>query len=216
MHRIFCVFILLLLVAGCATTKITAFRDPAFATKSFSSVVVFEQGMALDAALEVEKKVCAKIQPTPCVLGKNILPPIRQYTLEEVQFRLFNSKADGILFVALVGDKSDTRYLGAISNSTAYGFENTTGTVNFFGNSAYWNATTQSSVSSQTMTIPIYRFHRVAYGQIGLFDLETGNIVWRGEIKVEGKGAANITDSVFIDSATSKIAQELRTAQLIR
>lgn len=129
MHRIFCVFIFLLLVAGYATTKITAFRDPAFATKSFGSVVIFAQGMALDAALEVEKQVCAKIQPTHCVLGKNILPPIRQYTLEEVQYHILKSQADGILLVALVGDKSDTRYLGTFSNSTAYGYANTTGTA---------------------------------------------------------------------------------------
>lgn len=205
-----------MLIMGCATTKITAFRNPAYANKSFSTIVVFAQGMVLDAALEVERQVCAKIQPTPCVSGKNILPPIRQYSNEEVETILNNSRAQGILFVALIDDKSDTRYLGAISNSNSYGTANTTGTANFYGNNAYWNASTRGSVSTHTTMMPVYGFSRVAYGQIGLFDRESGDIVWRGDIKVEGQGALNVTDEAFIDSATSEITKELRAVQLVK
>ena len=172
--------------------------------------------MALDAAVEVEKQVCVKIQPTPCALGKTILPPIRQYSPEEVEMSLSNSKAQGILFIALVDDKSDTRYMGTMSNSNSYGTATTSGTANFYGNSAYWNSTTHGSMTTNTTTTAVYSHTRVAYGQLGLFDRASGRIVWKGEIKIEGKGAVNVTDSVFIDSATGKISEELRAAQLVR
>ncbi len=57
MSRVAMVLSVGLLLSGCATSKITAFRDLAFATKRFESIVVFAQGMALDGQVEVERQV---------------------------------------------------------------------------------------------------------------------------------------------------------------
>lgn len=192
------------ILSGCAHSEITAFRDLAFATKQFESIVVFAQGMTLDNAVEFERQLCEKVAPTPCVSGQSVLPPTRQYTAEEVQHYLAQSGADGVLFIGLVADQTDTRYMGTITSSSA------SGSINFYGNSAYWSSTGQSA------STPVYSSIRVAFGQLALFDRRSGDIAWRGEIKVTGKGKWwNRTDSAFISSATSKIVRELKEAGLI-
>jgi hypothetical protein len=120
-----------------------------------------------------------------------------------------------VLFVALVSDQSDTRYFGSMTTASASASAYSSGTLNFYGNSAYWNGSTYGSASGQSVSTAVYMFSRVAYGQLGLFDIASGKIAWRGEIRVEGRGRANVTDSAFISSATSKIASELKSSGLV-
>ena len=215
MRRITCFLISACLLSGCATSKITAFRDPDFATKQFTALVVFAQGMALDASVEVERLICEKLAPTPCVSGKSVLPPTRQYTPAEVEKYLQASGADAVFIIALVADQSDTRYFGTITTSSASASATSSGSMNFYGNTAFWSGAAYGSASGQSVSMPVYGYSRVAFGQLGLFDRPTGNIAWRGEIRVEGRGLLNVTDSAFISSATSKIARELKAAGLV-
>src|SRR4030042_471532 len=99
-----------LFLTNCATSKVTAFRDPAYATKRFKAIVVFAEGIVLDAAVEVEQQVCKKVAPTPCVSGKTVLPPTRQYSANEAQKYLSRTGADGVLVIALTSDKSAKQY----------------------------------------------------------------------------------------------------------
>ena len=138
MIRIALVLSLGVVLSGCVTSTVTAFRDPAFATKRFGSIVVIAQGMTLENEVEVERQICVKIAPTPCISGKSILPPTRQYTAEEVEQYLARSGADGILLIGLLSDQSDTRYAGTVTTGSA------SGTMNFYGNSAYWSGSGQS------------------------------------------------------------------------
>jgi hypothetical protein len=95
------------------------------------------------------------------------------------------------------------------------GTEYSSGNINLYGNSALWNGTSNWSASGQSVSTPVYGYSRIAIGELALFDRVTGHIAWRGQIRVEGQGSANITDGVFIDSATSKIAKELKASRLI-
>lgn len=204
------------MLAACATSRITAFRDPAYLTTRFEKIVVFGLGMNLDAAVGVERQICQKLAPTPCLPGKSILPPTRAYSSDEAAEYLRRSGADAILIAALVSDRSDTRYFGTYTTSTASASTNASGTINFYGNTAFWSGLSQGSAFGQTISTPIYGYSRVAFGQLGLFDRATGSIAWRGEIRIEGRGLLNITDDVFISSATSKIADEIKSAGLTK
>ena len=171
--------------------------------------------MALEASLEIEQQICAKLAPTPCVVGKTILPPTRQYSSEEASEYLRRSGADAVLFATLVADQSDTRYFGTITTSTAEASGSASGTVDFYGNTAYWNGSSYGSATGQSVSTPIYGLSRDAFGQLGLFNASKGAIVWKGEIHIRGHGLLNITDSAFIGSASSKIAAELKSAGLV-
>lgn len=215
MKRTFSLILLSLFLSSCATSKITAFRDPAFATKQFDSISVFSLGMTLDAAVAVEQQLCTKIKPTPCVTGKSILPPTRQYSPEEVEVILSQSGVNAVLILTLVSDNSDTRYIGSITNSSAYSSANTMGSATLYGNNAYWNSNTYGSAYGRSLTTPIYSKSRVSLGELKLFDRGTGKIAWSGEIRIDGRGVAS-TDEAFINSATEKIAEELKTTGIIK
>jgi hypothetical protein len=172
--------------------------------------------MTLEAAAEAERLMCEKMAPTPCIPGKTILPPTRPYTAEEVQEYLGRTNVDAVLIAALVADQSDTQYFGTVTSSNASAVGSASGTMNFYGNTAYWNGSSYSSASAQSVSTPIYGFSRLAFGQLGIFERATGSIAWRGEMKISGRGLLNTSDSAFIDSATSKIAKDLKASGLLK
>lgn len=142
MWRTTCLLLALFSLCACATSKVTAFRDPAYTAARFGSIAVFSQGTALDASVEVERQLCAKLSPTPCTMGKSILPPTRAYSADEALRHLEESGVDAVLITVLVSDQSDTRYFGTITTSTASASATTTGAINLYGNTAFWNGFT--------------------------------------------------------------------------
>ncbi len=203
------------MLSGCATSTITAFKDPAFSDAHYSTVVVAATGMTLAATVEVERQLCKKLTPTICFRGSSLLPPTRNYTKAEVSDALTKNSIEAALIVSLKGDKANSQYLSTINNSTANAYVNTTGGANYYGNNALYNSQSYGSASEQTTSTPIYGFSRVAFGELTLVDEKSGKIAWSGEIRIEGQGTANVTDSAFIDSAATKISNELKASLLI-
>jgi hypothetical protein len=203
-------------LGGCASSKITAFREPAYSNAEFSRILVFGIGMSLDAAVEVETQICKKVAPTSCLVGKSVLPPTRVYSAEEVTKRVAQSGADAVFILALVADNADSRYLGSYTNSSATASGTNAGTVNLYGNTAYWSGVSSASASSSSVSTPMYSYSREARGALALYESRSGDIVWSGEIKITGNGLLSITDDEFVRSATDKIASDLKAAKLVR
>jgi hypothetical protein len=218
MHRIICLLFSTCLLCGCAaTSKITAFRDPAFATKQFTAIVVFAHGMPDSVGFEFERQMCMDLAPTPCDPGKSVLPPTRQYsqyTVDEVKKYLKTSGADAILVIARVADQSDTRYFGTIADLSSSASATASSSLNFYGNAALWGGAADGAVP-MPVSVPEYSYTRVAFGQLGLFDLQSGTIAWLGKILVGGQSRGSITPEAFMYSATSKIVRELRASKLV-
>ena len=218
MRRITCLLISAYLLFGCTTSKITAFRDPAFATKQFTAIVVFAHGMPASVSIEFERQMCRELAPTPCDPGKSVLPPSRQYsqyTADEVKKYLKASGADAILVIARVANQSDTRYFGTISDLSSSASATASVSLNFYNNVALWGGTTDGSASRAPVSVPEYSYSQVAFGQLGLFDLQSGNIAWLGKILVGGQSRDSITPEAFMYSATSEIVRELRASKLV-
>ncbi|HET9982769.1 MAG TPA: hypothetical protein VFQ38_04265 [Longimicrobiales bacterium] len=194
----------------------TAFRDPVYANAQFSKVIVFGRGMHLEAATEVERQLCRKLAPTPCVPGTSVLPPTRAYSADEVNERLAYSGADGVLIVSLVADAADTRYVGTLTNSSASATGTSSGTANLYGNTAYWRGTSSAYASSSTVSTPVYNYSREARALLAFYERRNGSMVWSGELRTSGKGILSVSDGQFIRSATSKIASDVKAARLLR
>jgi hypothetical protein len=73
-----------------------------------------------------------------------------------------------------------------------------------------------TSRTASTVVTPIYMHRRVAFGRLALFDMTTGAQVWGGEMRIEGGGVIGGSDGEFIRSATTKVADELKAAGLVR
>jgi hypothetical protein len=218
MHSIASFLFSICLLFGCAaTSKITAFRDPAFATKQFTAIVVFAHGMPY--SFEFERQMCMDLAPTPCDPGKSILPPTRQssqYTTDEVEKYLKASGADAILVIARVADQSDTRYFGTIADLSSSASATASSSLNFYRNAALWGGAADGAAPGVPVSAPEYSYSRVAFGQLGLFDRESGNIAWLGKILVGGNSIDSTTPEAFMYSATIKIARELKAAGLVK
>jgi len=218
MRRIICLLISAYLLFACATSKITAIREPAFATKQFTAVVVFVHGMAPSVSIEFERQMCKKLAPTPCDPGKSVLPPSRQYnryTADEVEKYLKDSGADAILVIVRVDDQSDTRYFGTIADLSSSASATASGSVNFYRNVALWGGADDSALRALE-TAPGSKYSGVAFGQLGLFDRQSGNIAWFGKMLVGGQSIDSTTPEAFINSATNEIARELKASGLVK
>jgi len=204
------------MAAGCASSKVTAFRDPAYANAQFSKLLVFGRGMDIEAATAVERELCKKLAPTPCTAGITVLPPTRPYTNDEVIARIAQSGADAVLVLSLLADNADSRYIGTYTNSETTGSSASSGSVNLYGNTAYWSGATTASSSTTSVSTPMYSYSREVRGALTLFESASGNVAWSGQIRTSGQGMFTVTDDEFIRSMTSRIAKDIRTARLVR
>jgi hypothetical protein len=207
------------LLTGCASTRVTAFRDPDFADKHYTHVAVFALGAPLALAQDMEGKLCNSMAPTGCTPGLNILPPTRQYSADEVAALIARHGADAILVITMGADRSDSGVIGyqTFSSAQATGSATTTGTVSVYGNAGTYQGTTNGSASAtgQSTTIPIMYFSRAAAGTVVMLDAASGKTAWRGEMQTTGHGMLNVTDDAFTSSESKEIAGQLRSAGLI-
>lgn len=207
--------LLLLASVACARSRLTAFRDPSAPAAGYVRVAVFALGMELANEVEVERQLCARLTPTPCVPGKSVVPPIRMYSKEEVTELLGRAGVDGVLLVTLVADRSQSTYLGTTTSTTGQASTAATGNANLYGNAAYWSGTAQTTIATQSTSTDQYVTTRAAVADVGLYNRVTGLVSWRGELKVSSHGVL-ATDGAFIRSATARITKELRTQRLVR
>jgi hypothetical protein len=195
-----------LIVSGCASSTITSFKDPAFSGHRFGHISVFALGMDLETAVAVEGLLCQKMAPTVCDAGKNVISPVRQFSPGDIDTVLKQHGIDAVLMVALESDQAESPYLGNITS----GSSQTSATASLYGNSMFGTATTTTTASS----VPVYGSVRQSVGNLGLFDSASGQMIWRGQVKVSGRGFLNTTDKAFIASATDTVAAELKASGL--
>jgi hypothetical protein len=208
-----------LVLAGCATTHVTAFRDPAFSGRQYGHLAVFVMGTSLEARQDLEQRICKGIAPTGCSTGVSVLPPVRDYTSDEMGTYILRSGADAVLIFTAGADKSNSGIAGyySLSNGQATTTGNTSGTINAYGNTATYQGTTTANTyaTGQTTTIPIMYYSRAAVGEVQLFDVNAGSVAWKGEMQTSGRGVIATSDDAFVSSEASKLADELRSAGLI-
>jgi hypothetical protein len=74
------VLVLLLLLASCATTKITGFTDPDYKSKRYAKLVVVTPNLNLEYSALLQSKICKAIEArkASCVRGLDTFPPTRK------------------------------------------------------------------------------------------------------------------------------------------
>gem|GEM_PF-3101077 len=207
---------LLVIVSGCASANLTAFRDPAYANRQFGKLAVFTTGMYMENAMNLERQVCKKIAPDQCVPGQLVLPPTRSYSTAEISQYLEQADIDGVLIVALGDDQSASKYLGTIATSSATASATQSGTAQVYGNTVLSNSASQGTATASSVATPVYGHSRRAHAIVSLFERRSGGLAWRGELDVSGQGELAVSDDAFIRAATNEIAAKLKASQLVR
>ena len=151
---------LAVLVAGCATTKVTtAWRAPQARPVAFTKVLamVASEDQALRRVGETE--LCKRVQPTSCTPSYAIFPPGALPQAEEAKARVRAAGFDGAVVLRLLGQREQQTYLPP-----------TYGAGRGFYRSAYPMMTSPGYVRSDTLV-------RV---ETSVYDLQADQLVWVG------------------------------------
>jgi len=146
---------------GCATTQITAFKDPDTGARKLKNVLIvvassdLRDRMAIEKAI-VEKLTAQGIQAQP---STTVFPPTRKYTEQEMRESLAAKGFTEVLFLSPTG--SGVTVTGAISQTTAFPGPSAMGVTGFVrrlektfqveimaveNSKTIWMASTQSAV----------------------------------------------------------------------
>jgi len=109
MKKLILIFIIFL--AGCASTKISSFKDPVGPPVQYKRIFVVAVIPDVDGRKYLEHKVCDELEK----LGYTGVPsieyilPTRQYTAEDVNKIIADTKVDGVLLLELSGNEEKMR-----------------------------------------------------------------------------------------------------------
>ncbi len=71
------------LIAGCASTNITGYSDPAYSGTEYDSTVVFASNLDLEKAADLESSICNEFSDrgVSCTTFLSLFPPTRGHTI---------------------------------------------------------------------------------------------------------------------------------------
>lgn len=91
-------------LAGCASTALTTYQDPAFATARFKKVAVLATGVQLDERIALEDQLVGALRSKRVTAASTVrlFPPTRTVSDEEMDAALLSQGYDAILTVQKV------------------------------------------------------------------------------------------------------------------
>lgn len=178
-------------LAGCASTKITGYTDPAFSTTAYSNTTVLATGFGFERGAGLETRICDQFQSRgiDCTSFMSLFPPTRQYTGSEIFGALEEHNIESAIVISPRGDQSASNIFGYQSS----------GNATVYGNSVYGSSSTYALRS----------YSRQSRIRIRLFDVDSRQTAWLGDANTEGKGLLNVTDEAFDSSLASEVVSTL-------
>lgn len=171
------ILLALALFGGCASTKSTSVRDPAFQGRQFRRLVVVATFTDLEKKATAESEFVTDLQGqgVESMSGMQVMPPTRSYSNEEISALLARVGADGVLLVTLTEATTVSTYVPGSTTTTGSGYVT--------GNTVNWNATTQQN-PGYFINKPRVRF------EVRLIDAATGNTAWMSTSLTRGNAFA--------------------------
>lgn len=196
-RAIFVLLIWMAFIVGCASTSITSFRDPSFATKTFYRILVVSPSADLESRTKaesafVERLAKHSVEGIPSI---SVFMPTRTYTNEELLKLLSENSIDGVLLVTLTDASTKQVYIPASSS--------TYGQATLSGNTVNYSANTQQ-YGGYNISQPRLRY------EMRLYDVLTGNTAWVATSLTRG-GAAVKFDTLIgslADTAVEKLKED--------
>jgi len=186
--RIALIILLIVSCSACVKTKLTTYRDPAYASGYFlGKVLVAAQGLPLAERNAVESSFVEQFQTTNVIAVRSLdlMPPTRQLSPEDIKRVIENNGIDSILSMTDYTKGTDTAY---VPQTHVPG--QSTSTVTFYGNMAYVNTQTTPGYTYGGFNV---RKPRYSY-TLSLFDTSNSSIVWTASGDAKGSAASGIDE----------------------
>ncbi|MGH1374505.1 MAG: hypothetical protein ACRBBW_20885 [Cellvibrionaceae bacterium] len=187
----------LLMLVGCATTKMKTYVDPDYAGKQYSKILVNAPNANFEFKEILLDSFCKglKDRGVECVVQDDLFPPTRTYSNQAAKDRIAELGIDGWLTVNLGAGGSSSRYMG----SHVFGSATTTG----------------NTISGSSNSIAMHSFSRQQGYSIEMYDTKSERKAFVMSASTSASGLANITNSVFAKSLAKKIIDEMSASKLI-
>lgn len=188
------------LLVGCASTKMTTYKDPEFENVVYKSLVVSSNFQDLEHKAYMETKVCKELSSyeVNCQRSIDVFPPTRKFTNEQWVQRFINSGADALVTIALTDSYSTQTYV--LQSST------TTGNVSAYGNIAYYSQST-NTYGGYNISKPVEKY------KITLIDGNNGQVAFMATSSTRGNAFADSQD--LSNSLAGELVDQLEKSGLI-
>ena len=170
-------FVIISLIS-CATTSLTSIKNHDYDITKPKKLMIFASSQDLSFKKTVEQAFFEAFFEKGYLSFQSIelLPPIRQYTNEEITKIYQNNNIDGLLIIIVMDEYSEKEYVPQISTTTT--------SKNIYGNKIYGQ--------SQTYTSGGYYEEKPRIKcSIEVIDINNGATVWKATSLTSGNSYAN-------------------------
>lgn len=191
----------LVILAGCAQTKMTSFTDPSRKdAPKYLAAMVMGAGMGLEERQIAESEVVKDFAKygKKAIRSVDVVPPTGTFSTAEQLDRIKNAEVDSVLIIALAGRDEVAQYI-----PPTYVPGQTTTTVNVIGNTAY---ATSNTTPGYTIGGGVVKKPRANY-TVALYDAKSGQRVWIAEAASRGNAFASFNDLTV--SASGEAVEKL-------
>ena len=200
LHQLFISATICVLLGSCASTKMTAIKNPSIPIRSYQNILVIAPFADLESRKTAEDIFVTKLSRIGlrAIPSLSILFPGRNYSNEEFAKLILDSGAEGMLLVTLTDAYTEQTYMPPSSYST--------GTLTLQGNLAQYSGTTQH-YGGYYISKPMVRY------DIRLFDVSTGQTAWMATSLTRGNAFARFPK--LINSLAETAVEQMRKDRLI-
>lgn len=188
-------------LASCATTRITAFKDPNFTDKTFHRILVVAPFSDMEYRDVTEKQFVywLSFYSAEAVSSIRIMPPTRTYSEEEYNKAIMKNNIEAVLVVTITDAYTSEVFVPGSTRTNAR--------ATLMGN--------YIDFSSRTTQSPGYFISKPrAKFEMRLFDVASGNTAWVASSLTKGGALADF--ETLINSLSWNAASQLRHDGMLR
>lgn len=198
-------FFVMLFLVGCASTKMTSFKDPDYQEAEFKRILVVANTNDLEDRQTLESKMVEEFSSIGVYALESfrLFPPTRELTDEDKVELLLKNNIDAFISISVGESGVSEVYVPQTSSTTK-----TKGNVNVYGNTAtYKEKSTTTYQGGYTLNKPWAEF------ETQLYDVSNGQMAWIATSFTGGNAYAN--RNTVINSYCGKTVDQLLEDKLI-
>ena len=195
----------LIILVGCASTRMTSFTDPDYQKAEFKRILVVANTNDLEDRQKLESKMVEEFSNIGVFALESfrLFPPTRELTDEDKVELLLKYDIDAFISISVGESGVSEVYVPQTSSTTK-----TKGNVNVYGNTAtYKEKSTTTYQGGYTLNKPWAEF------ETQLYDVSNGQMAWIATSFTGGNAYAN--RNTVIDSYCGKTVDQLLEDKLI-
>jgi hypothetical protein len=194
-----------LLFLGCASTKITSFKDPDYQNTNFKRILIVANTNDIENRQLLETKMVESFSKEGifALESYKLFPPTREFTGDEKVSLMLKNNIDAYISISVGESGVSQVYIPQTSSTTK-----TEGNVNVYGNSAnYKQKSTTTYDEGYTVEKPWAKI------TTNLYDVSNGKMAWIATSYTGGNAYAS--KKTIVNSYSNKIVEKLLEEGLV-